>query len=62
MKEVVNIFIVDGVIEDFYSTNPDIEVNVISYDREMDSKEELEKHYEKVRKEMQAIEGNIIHP
>lgn len=62
MKEVVNIFIVDGVIEDIYSTNPDIEVNVISYDREMDSKEELEKHYEKVRKEMQAIEGNIIHP
>lgn len=62
MKEVVNIFIVDGVIEDIYSTNPDIEVNVISYDREMDSKEELEKHYKKVRKEMQVIEGNIIHP
>lgn len=61
-KEKITIFIEDGIITTAYATNPSVEVNIISFDKDFDNPETLKQYYAAVDKDLKPIDPKIIHP
>ena len=62
-KKVV-VFICDGIVEAAYSTEPDLELVVVDYDRDRDDKDALDKLYDECISdpELQDHTPSIVHP
>lgn len=62
-KKVV-VFICDGIVEAAYSTEPDLELVVVDYDRDRDDEDALDKLYDECINDpdLQDHTPSIVHP
>lgn len=62
MQNKIRVFIIDGVVESVYSTYPNVEVEIVDFDKCKDISENLDVLYEECVPEMHRLEPTIIHP
>ena len=61
-KEKVVVFIEDGLVTCSFASNPNIEIEAVSFDHDLDNTDELNRLFDECSKNMTPIQERIIHP
>lgn len=64
MQTKIRVFFVDGLFDCAYSSDPKIELEIVDFDKEKDSSENLGELYDEciADTDMQMVDPTVIHP
>lgn len=58
----LRVFFEDGIVTGAFTDDPRSEIEIVQFDRDLDSKEELEKIWDESQKNLKSVMPVITHP